>query len=46
LLAYGDNGSGKSSITDAIEWFYNDKIEHLAKAEIEKEALKIYFSIR
>jgi len=34
LLLYGDNGSGKSSISDAFEWFYKDKVEHLSKEEI------------
>ncbi|MCL4536478.1 MAG: hypothetical protein M1610_02640 [Nitrospirae bacterium] len=34
ILIYGDNGSGKSSITDAFEWFYYDKIEHLSSEEI------------
>ncbi|MDR2818116.1 MAG: AAA family ATPase [Endomicrobium sp.] len=24
ILLYGDNGSGKSSITDAIEWLYKE----------------------
>lgn len=30
-LIYGRNGTGKSSITDAWEWFRNYKIEHLAR---------------
>jgi len=34
VLIYGDSGSGKSSITDALEWFYYDKVEHLSKEEI------------
>ncbi len=34
LLIYGDNGTGKSSISDALEWFYNDSIEHLAGEEV------------
>jgi energy-coupling factor transporter ATP-binding protein EcfA2 len=33
ILVYGDNGSGKSSITDAFEWFYYDKIGHLISEE-------------
>jgi len=36
VLIYGDNGSGKSSITDAVEWFYKDKIEHLSGEEISR----------
>jgi len=33
ILLYGDNGSGKSSITDAIEWFYFDEVNHLKSEE-------------
>jgi len=39
ILLYGDNGSGKSSITDAIEWFYYDQIEHLSKGEIGRKGI-------
>lgn len=31
LAIYGKNGTGKSSIVDAWEWFYNSKIGHLAR---------------
>ncbi|MHC1573802.1 MAG: AAA family ATPase, partial [Candidatus Syntropharchaeales archaeon] len=31
MMIYGRNGSGKSSIVDAWEWLYSEKIEHLAK---------------
>lgn len=34
VLIYGDNGSGKSSIADTLEWFYYDKVEHLSSEEI------------
>ena len=37
LLIYGDNGTGKSSISDAIEWFYFDKVEHLSSEEIGRK---------
>ncbi|MBD3189171.1 MAG: hypothetical protein GF308_00930, partial [Candidatus Heimdallarchaeota archaeon] len=33
ILIYGENGSGKSSLTDAIEWFYSDCIKHLISEE-------------
>lgn len=39
-LIYGDNGSGKSSITDAFEWFYYDQVEHLAGEEIGQRGIK------
>ncbi|MEO8702127.1 MAG: AAA family ATPase [Kofleriaceae bacterium] len=31
LLMYGDNGTGKSSFADAIEWYFTGDIELLAK---------------
>lgn len=34
ILVYGDNGTGKSSVTDSFEWFFYDKIEHLSNEEI------------
>jgi chromosome segregation ATPase len=41
ILLYGDNGTGKSSISDSLEWFFNDKVAHLAGSEIElKDALR------
>ncbi|MEQ8415938.1 MAG: hypothetical protein RIB71_15775 [Imperialibacter sp.] len=33
VLVYGDNGTGKSSLTDAIEWFYTDAVQHLVSEE-------------
>ncbi len=40
LLVFGENGSGKSSIADALEWFYEDKIDHLATEEIGRKGLE------
>jgi len=37
FLLFGDNGTGKSSITDAIEWFYKDSVEHLSIDEIDRK---------
>jgi hypothetical protein len=31
MVIYGRNGTGKSSITDAWEWFHTVRIEHLAR---------------
>jgi len=31
MIIYGRNGTGKSSITDAWEWFHTEKIEHLRR---------------
>ena len=39
LLLYGDNGSGKSSITDAFEWFYHDRVGHLSTEGIGKKGI-------
>ena len=33
ILIFGENGSGKSSLTDAIEWYYLDGIKHLVSEE-------------
>lgn len=40
LLIYGDNGSGKSSITDAFEWFYSNQVKHLTGEEIGRRGLE------
>ena len=40
ILIYGDNGSGKSSISDALEWFYYSRIEHLASEEIGRNGIE------
>lgn len=39
ILIYGDNGSGKSSITDGLEWFYTDQVEHLSTEEIGRKGI-------
>jgi len=41
IVLYGDNGTGKSSISDAIEWFYTNRVDHLKGIEIDlKDALR------
>jgi recombinational DNA repair ATPase RecF len=45
-LIYGDNGSGKSSITDSIEFIYKNKIKHIKDEETGrtlKEAYRNHF---
>ena len=40
ILIYGDNGTGKSSISDSLEWFFNNEVRHLSSSEINlKEEL-------
>ncbi|NUO07363.1 MAG: hypothetical protein HUU08_01590 [Candidatus Brocadia sp.] len=39
VLIYGDNGSGKSSFADALEWFYYDKVKHLTSEEIDTKGI-------
>ena len=36
-LLYGDNGSGKSSLSDVLDWFFYDRIEHLTGEEIGRK---------
>lgn len=41
IVLYGDNGTGKSSISDSLEWFYTNKVSHLSGNEIDlKDALR------
>jgi hypothetical protein len=40
IAIYGDNGGGKSTITDGLEWFYSDRIEHLWKEDCKEECLR------
>lgn len=41
ILIYGDNGTGKSSISDSLEWFFNNDVKHLSGSEIDlKDALR------
>jgi len=40
IAIYGDNGGGKSTITDGLEWFYMDRIDHLWKEDCKEECLR------
>ena len=47
VLIYGNNGTGKSSFLDAIEWFVSGAISHLSTEEIKKnEGLRFNLSQR
>jgi len=37
---FGENASGKSTFTDALEWFLLDKIEHLWREDCNEAALR------
>ncbi len=43
IAIFGENASGKSTITDGIEWFFKDKVEHLWREECKEEALRNVF---
>lgn len=40
LVVFGENASGKSTITDAIEWFIQDRVDHLWREDCKQEALR------
>ncbi|MDV2495721.1 MAG: hypothetical protein RX316_05855 [bacterium] len=40
IAIFGENGTGKSTITDAIEYLYTDKVDHLWKEDCYSEALR------
>jgi len=37
LVLFGNNGDGKSSFSDALEWFFTDKIKHLEREGCGRE---------
>lgn len=45
-IVYGDNGSGKSSLADALEWYYSDKIERLSCQEIGNNGIDALRNVR
>jgi hypothetical protein len=40
VAIFGENAAGKSSLTDAIEWFYNDRVDHLWKEHCKESSLR------
>ena len=43
LLLLGANGTGKSSISDALEWYFTGRVEHLSR-EGRGDALRNWFA--
>jgi len=39
ILIFGESGTGKSSISDVLEWFHNDRVEHLLDGEITRAGM-------
>jgi chromosome segregation ATPase len=40
MAVYGENGTGKSTISDAIEWFYRNRVDHLWHEDCKSQALR------
>ncbi|MDE0398474.1 MAG: hypothetical protein OXL96_11790 [Candidatus Poribacteria bacterium] len=40
LAIFGENAAGKSTITDALEWFIHDRVGHLWREDCKQEALR------
>lgn len=40
LAIFGENAAGKSTITDALEWFIHDRVGHLWREDCRQEALR------
>src|SRR5262245_54519517 len=40
IAIFGKNASGKSTISDAIEWFFTDRVNHLWKEDCKEGALR------
>jgi len=38
IVLYGENGFGKTTFTEALEWYYTDKIDYLEKEFCGKES--------
>ncbi len=40
VAIFGENASGKSTITDALEWFIHDRVDHLWKEDCKQDSLR------
>jgi recombinational DNA repair ATPase RecF len=40
VAIFGENASGKSTITDALEWFIQDRVDHLWREDCKQDSLR------
>ncbi len=40
IAIFGENAAGKSSLTDAVEWFYTERVDHLWRENCKESALR------
>src|SRR6266851_8632680 len=40
IAVFGENATGKSSLTDAVEWFYTERVDHLWRENCKESALR------
>lgn len=40
VAIFGENASGKSTITDALEWFIHDRVDHLWREDCKQDSLR------
>src|SRR5688500_3962127 len=40
MAIFGQNAAGKSTITDAVEWFFNDRVDHLWREDCKEDSLR------
>jgi ABC-type antimicrobial peptide transport system ATPase subunit len=39
LSVFGENASGKSTLTDGLEWFITGRVDHLWREDCKEDAL-------
>lgn len=40
VAIFGENAAGKSTVTDAMEWFVRERIDHLSREDCKQDALR------
>lgn len=40
MAIFGENASGKSTLTDAVEWFLRDRVDHLWREDCKEASLR------